>query len=219
MRQQQENRLKSEFALFQSLLRFSLHTCFVKCRQTQLELQGSQQIFKQEVITDKVGGSSAKPEVSKQSKEKRLKHKVSGYKSQSKRRSIAGCRLLLRTLELNSYGTYPRTYPSFKREIRFSSLLVYVLHKTRNWAFSRRSNANTAKKCTKSVMHVQSCCFDVLFAVVSLDEWIFKSLQLRMTCTFPLHCPINAEDDAGYLQAIRSENSAIHVVMISSTMT
>ena len=60
--------------------------------------QGSQQIFKQEVITDKVGGSSAKPEVSKQTKEKRLKHKVSGYKSQSKRRSIAGCRLLLRTL-------------------------------------------------------------------------------------------------------------------------
>ena len=50
------------------------------------------------MITDKVGGSSAKPEVSKQSKEKRLKHKVSGYKSQSKRWSIAGCRLLLRTL-------------------------------------------------------------------------------------------------------------------------
>ena len=50
------------------------------------------------MITDKVGGSSAKPEVSKQSKEKRLKHKVSGYKSQSKRRSIIGCRLLLRTL-------------------------------------------------------------------------------------------------------------------------
>ena len=50
------------------------------------------------MITDKVGGSSAKPEVSKQSKEKRPKHKVSGYKSQSKRRSIAGCRLLLRTL-------------------------------------------------------------------------------------------------------------------------
>ena len=50
------------------------------------------------MITDKVGGSSAKPEVSKQSKEKRLKHKVSGYKSQSKQRSIAGYRLLLRTL-------------------------------------------------------------------------------------------------------------------------
>ena len=61
--------------------------------------QGSQYIFKYwEVITDKVGGYSAKPEVSKRSKEKRPKHKVSGYKSQTKRRSIAGCRLLLRTL-------------------------------------------------------------------------------------------------------------------------
>ena len=50
------------------------------------------------MISGKVGGSSAKPEVSKQSKEKWLKHKVSGYKSQSKRQSIAGCRLLLRTL-------------------------------------------------------------------------------------------------------------------------
>ena len=50
------------------------------------------------MITDKVGGSSAKRDVSKQSKEKRLKHKVSGYISQSKQRSIAGCRLLLRTL-------------------------------------------------------------------------------------------------------------------------
>ena len=55
------------------------------------------------MITDKVGGSSAKPEVSKQSKEKRLKHKVSGYKSQSKRRSIARCRLLLRTLGFKSH--------------------------------------------------------------------------------------------------------------------
>ena len=56
------------------------------------------------MITDKVGGSSAKPEVSKQSKEKRLKHKVSGYKSQSKQRSIAGCRLLLRTLGVTTQG-------------------------------------------------------------------------------------------------------------------
>ena len=55
------------------------------------------------MITDKVGGSSAKPEVSKQSKEKRLKHKVSGYKSQSKRRLIAGCSLQLRTLYKMAY--------------------------------------------------------------------------------------------------------------------
>ena len=77
------------------------------------------------MITDKVGGSSAKPEVSKQSKEKRLKHKVSGYKSQSKRRSIAACRLLLRTLnsrmhwpmqprERTLQGLYPFLNKKFK---------------------------------------------------------------------------------------------------------
>ena len=47
---------------------------------------------------------------------------------------------------------------SWKRK-KISSLLVYVLYKTWNEAFSRRSRAKTAKKCTKSVMHVQSCCF------------------------------------------------------------
>ena len=40
------------------------------------------------------------------------------------------------------------------------SLLVYVLLKTRNWAFSRRSRAKTGKEMyKKSVVHVQSCRF------------------------------------------------------------
>ena len=85
-------------------------------------MQGSQQIFKQEVITDKVGGSSAKPEVSKQSKEKRLKHKVSGYKSQSKRRSIAGCRLLLRTLVNVFCSQSPPCLSLYKRSSVFFEL-------------------------------------------------------------------------------------------------
>ena len=84
--------------------------------------QGSQQIFKQEVITDKVGGSSAKPEVSKQSKEKRPKHKVSGYKSQSKRRSIAGCRLLLRTLDARQHGIYLLNRPSSIKHLKWCLL-------------------------------------------------------------------------------------------------
>ena len=87
--------------------------------------QGSQQIFKQEVITDKVGGSSAKPEVSKQSKEKRLKHKVSGYKSQSKRRLIAGCRLLLRTL--NRIVVQWIT----SREVKLQSLVCFMVTRCR----------------------------------------------------------------------------------------
>ena len=38
----------------------------------------------------------------KQRKEKRLKHKVSGYKSQSRWQSVAMCHLLLRTLQLHA---------------------------------------------------------------------------------------------------------------------
>ena len=41
-------------------------------------------------------------------------------------------------------------------------MLVYVLHKTRNWAFSRRSRAKTGEEMyKKSVMHVQSCWFAI----------------------------------------------------------
>ena len=41
-------------------------------------------------------------------------------------------------------------------------MLVYVLHKTRNWAFSRRSRAKTGEEMYKKcVMHVQSCCFAI----------------------------------------------------------
>ena len=36
---------------------------------------------------------------------------------------------------------------------------VHVLHKTWNFSFSRRSRATKAKKCTKSVLYVQSFCF------------------------------------------------------------
>ena len=91
------------------------------------------------MITDKVGGSSAKPEVSKQSKEKRLKHKVSGYKSQSKRQSIAGCRLLLRTLEhsvhsihavlcilyFRHHSSVSKTKSKFKIIMYSSALLIW----------------------------------------------------------------------------------------------
>ena len=85
------------------------------------------------MITDKVGGSSAKPEVSKQSKEKRLKHKVSGYKSQSKRRSIAGCRLLLRTLNI-TLGLNPlRT--SYDLQV-----IGKITHSTRDLTFQEKKN-------------------------------------------------------------------------------
>ena len=71
------------------------------------------------------------------------------------------------------------TITKFRKRNKISSSLVYVLHKTWNKAFSRRSRAKTTKKCTKnwkSVMHVHHTLtllivyFDVLVAVASLDQ-------------------------------------------------
>ena len=42
-----------------------------------------------------------------------------------------------------------RTISKFRKRKKISSSLVYVHHKKWNWAFSRRSRAVTATKCTK----------------------------------------------------------------------
>ena len=44
------------------------------------------------------------------------------------------------------------------------SLLVYVLHKTQNFTFLRRSRAKTAKKCTKK----GDACAKLLFSLLTL---------------------------------------------------
>ena len=41
------------------------------------------------------------------------------------------------------------TISKLRKKNKILSLLVYVLHKTRNKTFSRRSRAKTGKKCTK----------------------------------------------------------------------
>ena len=66
------------------------------------------------------------------------------------------CQLYRRTL----LGLIPieRHIQVQKRE-KILSWLVYVLHKTWNWAFSRRSRAVTVKKCTKKVCCTRSYCF------------------------------------------------------------
>ena len=65
-----------------------------------------------------------------------------------------------------------RTMSKFrKKEIKFRRL---DLHKTLNSAFSRRSRAVTAKKCKKSVMHVQVVVF-LIKPIVCL----FLSLRCR----------------------------------------
>ena len=49
--------------------------------------------------------------------------------------------------------------PSSERESKIYRIAVPALKSTQNLVISRPSCAETAKKCTKSVMHVQSCCF------------------------------------------------------------
>ena len=55
------------------------------------------------------------------------------------------CQLQANPPEAEFQGTIAK----LKKRNKISSLLVYVLHKTRNQAFSRRSRAKTGKKCTK----------------------------------------------------------------------
>ena len=86
------------------------------------------------------------------------------------------CRCTL--LKLNSSK---RSVSKFKKREEISSSLAYFLYKTWYQAFWLRSRAVTEKKCTKSVMQVQNCCFgywtycffDVLVAVavVCLTRW------------------------------------------------
>ena len=77
-----------------------------------------------------------------------------------------------------------RTISKFRKRKKVSSLLVYVLHKTRNLAFSRRSRAKPGiKNVQTSVMHVQSCGFAhkvYCFLTFSLPS---ASLDLKVPIT------------------------------------
>ena len=53
----------------------------------------------------------------------------------------------------------------FRKRKKNSSLIVHVLTKKRNWAFSRRSRAVTAKKCTQK----RDAPAKLLFFLINLD--------------------------------------------------
>ena len=55
------------------------------------------------------------------------------------------------------------TTSKLRKRNKISSLLVYVLHKTRNQAFSRRSRAKTGMKCTKKRDAPAFCLLNLLF--------------------------------------------------------
>ena len=101
----------------------------------------------------------------KQRKEKRLKHKVSGYKSQSKQRSIAGCRLLLRTLyrRLQNvvrtaviHSSAPRVTLFWSYQIFMSSQCDLLLNtRTATWdQFVNPLHPNISKGILHTVLHI-----------------------------------------------------------------
>ena len=92
-------------------------------------------------------------------------------------------------LKLNS----KEPYSSSKSRNKISSLFVYVLLKTRNVVFSRRSRAKTAKKCTNKkagytckvvdLLILNLLVFlDVLVAVASLNLKVPNNQSMRERC-------------------------------------
>ena len=64
----------------------------------------------------------------------------------------------------------------FRKRKKLSSSLVNVLHKTWNWAFSRRSRAATPKKCTKK----HAAREELLFCLFNL--FLFWRSRCRRRC-------------------------------------
>ena len=60
----------------------------------------------------------------------------------------------------------------FTRKKKKSSWLIYVLHKTWNWEFSRRSRAETAKRCT---IEINTC--RVFFP--NINVFLFRRSRCR----------------------------------------
>ena len=74
------------------------------------------------------------------------------------------------------------TISKLRKRNKISSLLVYVLYKTRNKAFPRRSRVKTVKKCTKKVWCTCKVVVLLIKPIVFLPSrcrprrWILKSL-------------------------------------------
>ena len=87
--------------------------------------------------------------------------------------------ILLCQMWANTSGVeFLRNIAKFQERNKISSLLVYILHKTREIVHFQVVVVQIRQRnVQKSVMHVQSCCFsyytnccfDILFAVGSLD--------------------------------------------------
>ena len=70
----------------------------------------------------------------------------------------------------------------FRERNENSSLLVYVLHKTRNLAFPRRKREKTAKKCTKKAKVVVLLIAYLLFFFLDVLLAVASSNLLKRNC-------------------------------------
>ena len=88
----------------------------------------------------------------------------------SLKKSVCSLLVFTRAVTLSNVGEPNlRTISQFrvqKKRNKISSLLVFVLHKTRNWAFSRRSRAKKANKCTKRCAAREKLLFCLLNILV-----------------------------------------------------
>ena len=94
----------------------------------------------------------------KQRKEKRLKHKVSGYKSQSKQRSIAGCRRRLQNMARTAviHSSAPRVTLFWSYQIFMSSQCDLLLNtRTATWdQFVNPLQPNISKGILHTVLYI-----------------------------------------------------------------
>ena len=77
------------------------------------------------------------------------------------------------------------------------SLSVYLLNKTSHTGISLCSRAGKAKKCTKSLLHVQSCCF----ADQTYCSFDVSSPSSLLKLPFVLACPRRSETGEGEKQS------------------
>ena len=89
---------------------------------------------------------------------------------------------------ISSGVEFLRKISKFEKNKINSSLFVHILHKTWKKAILRRSRAVKAKKCTKTVLHVESCCFSnkpiSLKALSKCPNWSAGPVVLTMKNAF-----------------------------------
>ena len=78
--------------------------------------------------------------------------------------AIIPTRFLCQMLANSSEAKFLKTISKFRKRKKISSDLVYVLHKTCNYAFSHRSRSVTVKKCTQK----RGALAELLFCVFNL---------------------------------------------------